>query len=110
MLYRNVPLVAQGRAGPQNKAFWQSIDDLEIVVAEYIYWLNYRLHGEIGLVRPSEHEDNVYRHNRGDYLRRVSSDPPLNPGRDTCSTAVLGIGIGRVTSLRPPRPLSSLEP
>ena len=43
---------------------WKSIDDLEIAVAEYIDWFNFRrLHGEIGLTPPVEHEDNYYRHN-----------------------------------------------
>jgi putative transposase len=43
---------------------WRSIDDLEIAVAEYIDWFNHRrLHGEIGLVPPAEHEDDFYRHN-----------------------------------------------
>ncbi len=48
----------------RNKGPWKSIDDLEIAVAEYIDWFNYRrLHGEIGLVPPVEFEDNHYRHN-----------------------------------------------
>ncbi len=35
----------------------KSIDDLEIAVAEYIDWFNFRrLHGEIGLVPPVELE------------------------------------------------------
>jgi putative transposase len=43
---------------------WKNIDDLEIAVAEYIDWFNHRrLHGEIGLIPPTEHEDNFYRHN-----------------------------------------------
>jgi putative transposase len=42
----------------------ESIDDLEIAVAEYIDWFNHRrLHGEIGLVPPAEYEDHHYRHN-----------------------------------------------
>jgi putative transposase len=46
------------------KGPWKSIDDLEIAVAEYIDWFNHRrLHGEIGLIPPAEHEDNLYRHN-----------------------------------------------
>ena len=49
----------------RNKGPWCSIDDLEITVAEYVDWFNHRrLHGEIGLVPPVEHEDNYYRHNR----------------------------------------------
>ena len=36
---------------------WQSINDLEIAIAEYIDWYNHRrLHGEIGLIPPVEFE------------------------------------------------------
>jgi putative transposase len=46
------------------RAPWKGIDDLEIATAEYIDWFNHRrLHGEIGLIPPAEHEDNFYRHN-----------------------------------------------
>ena len=48
----------------RNRGPWKGIDDLEIAVAEYIDWFNHRrLHGEIGLIPPAEHEDNHYRHN-----------------------------------------------
>jgi putative transposase len=48
----------------RNKGPWKAIDDLEIAVAEYIDWFNHRrLHGEIGLIPPAEHEDTYYRHN-----------------------------------------------
>jgi putative transposase len=48
----------------RNRGPWKNIDDLEIAVAEYIDWYNHRrLHGEIGLVPPAEHEDQYYRHN-----------------------------------------------
>jgi putative transposase len=48
----------------RNRGPWKGIDELEIAVAEYIDWFNHRrLHGEIGLVPPAEHEDNFYRHN-----------------------------------------------
>jgi putative transposase len=48
----------------RNKGPWKGIDDLEIAVAEYIDWFNHRrLHGEIGLIPPAEHEDDFYRHN-----------------------------------------------
>ena len=41
----------------RNKGPWKSIDDLEIAVAEYIDWFNFRrLHGEIGLIPPAELE------------------------------------------------------
>lgn len=47
----------------RNRGRWKGIDDLKIAVAEYIDWLNHRrLHGEIGLIPPAEHEDNFYRH------------------------------------------------
>ena len=48
----------------RNKGPWKNIDDLEIAVAEYIDWFNHRrLHGEIGLIPPAEHEDTYYRQN-----------------------------------------------
>ena len=41
----------------RNRGPWKNINDLEIAVAEYIDWFNYRrLHGEIGLVPPVEYE------------------------------------------------------
>ena len=41
------------------KGGWKSVVDVEIAVAEYIDWYNYRrLHGEIGLVPPAEHKAN----------------------------------------------------
>ena len=41
----------------RNRGPWQSINDLEIAVAEYIDWYNHRrLHGELGLVPPVEYE------------------------------------------------------
>jgi putative transposase len=47
----------------RNKGPWKSSDDLEIAVAEFIDWFNYRrLHGEIGLVPPVEFEEQHYRH------------------------------------------------
>jgi putative transposase len=48
----------------RHKDPWKGLDDLETAVAEYIDWFNHRrLHGEIGLVPPAEHEDTFYRHN-----------------------------------------------
>lgn len=48
----------------RNRGPWRGIDDLEIATAEYVDWFNHRrLHGEIGLIPPTEHEDNYYRHN-----------------------------------------------
>ena len=41
----------------RNKGPWKGLDDLEIAVAAYIDWYNHRrLHGELGLVPPVEHE------------------------------------------------------
>lgn len=41
------------------KGGWKSVGDVEIAVAEYVDWFNHRrLHGEIGLVPPSEFEAN----------------------------------------------------
>jgi len=43
----------------RNKGPWRGTDDLEIAVAEYIDWYNHRrLHGELGLIPPVEHETN----------------------------------------------------
>ncbi len=40
------------RRGP-----WRTIDDVEIATLEYIDWFNHRrLHGEIGMIPPAEHE------------------------------------------------------
>ena len=45
----------------RNLGPWQSIDDLEFAVAEYIDWFNHRrLHGEIGLIPPVEAEAAFY--------------------------------------------------
>jgi putative transposase len=42
----------------RNKGPWRGIDDLELAVAEYVDWYNHRrLHGELGLMPPVEHED-----------------------------------------------------
>jgi putative transposase len=70
----------------RNKGPWRTIDDLEIAAAEYIDWFNHRrLHGEIGLVPPAEHEEHFHRHNTAAAtVARVSSEPPRNPGRDSC--------------------------
>ena len=47
----------------RNRDPWGNIDDLEIAVAEYIDRFNHRrLHGDIGLIPPAEHEDLFYRH------------------------------------------------
>lgn len=70
----------------RNKGPWEGIDDVEIGVAEGIDWVNHRrLHGEIGLVPPAEHEETGYRHKARDHRCRVSSEPALNPGRNTAA-------------------------
>lgn len=46
----------------RNRGPFESIEDFEIAVAEYIDWFNHRrAHGEIGLVPPGEFED-AYHH------------------------------------------------
>ena len=43
---------------------WRGLDDVEFATLSYIDWFNHRrLHGEIGLVPPAEHEDTYYHHN-----------------------------------------------
>ncbi len=46
----------------RNRGPWKGIDELELAVAEYLDWFNFRrLHGEIGLIPPVEHEA-LHRH------------------------------------------------
>ena len=53
----------------------KGIDDLEIATAEYIDWFNHRrLHGEIDLIPPAEHETNHYRPNHASAGVADSSD------------------------------------
>lgn len=41
----------------------KSVNDVEIAVAEYVDWFNHRrLHGEIGLVPPTEFESTYWDH------------------------------------------------
>jgi len=48
----------------RNRGPWNNIDDLEIAVAEYIDWFNFRrLHGELGLIPPVEYENLHRSHN-----------------------------------------------
>jgi len=48
----------------RNLGPWRNIDDLEIAVAEYIDWFNFRrLHGELGLIPPVEFEAQHRSHN-----------------------------------------------
>ncbi|MBU4215726.1 MAG: DDE-type integrase/transposase/recombinase [Actinobacteria bacterium] len=57
----------------RNKGPWRGIDDLEISVAEYIDWFNHRrLHGEIGLIPPAEHEDTYDRQNTAEATAEAS--------------------------------------
>jgi putative transposase len=59
----------------RNRGPWKNIDDLEIAVAEYVDWFNHRrLHGEIELTPPAEHEDNHYRHNNAPTTLDASVD------------------------------------
>jgi putative transposase len=45
----------------RNLGPWCGIDDLELAVAEYVDWYNHRrLHGELGLIPPVEHETKHY--------------------------------------------------
>ncbi|WP_442929147.1 integrase core domain-containing protein [Modestobacter sp. VKM Ac-2983] len=47
----------------RNRDLWNDIDDHETATAEYTDWFNHRrLHSEIGLVSPAEHEEYFYRH------------------------------------------------
>ncbi|WP_082538478.1 MULTISPECIES: IS3 family transposase [unclassified Pseudonocardia] len=40
---------------------WRGLDDLELAVAEYVDWYNHRrLHGELVLIPPVEHEETLH--------------------------------------------------
>ena len=85
---------------------WKSVVDVEIAVAEYIDWYNYRrLHGEIGLVPPAEFETN-HGASQSDPTNRASTKPgAIHPHHrytvdceepDSLSKVALGSGGGRV--------------
>jgi putative transposase len=47
----------------RNQGPWRGLDDVEFATLEYLDWFNHRrLHGEIGMVPPAEHETTYYRH------------------------------------------------
>lgn len=65
----------------RNKGPWQSINNLEIAVAEYIDWYNHRrLHGEIGLVPPVEFEALQRRTGRPEQALPLEFTPSVEPG------------------------------
>lgn len=46
---------------------WKTVSDVELAVAEYVDWFNHRrLHGEIGLIPPAEHEHHHWQHYAAD--------------------------------------------
>ena len=46
------------RQGP-----WRGVDDVEFATLEWVDWFNHRrLHSEIGMIPPAEHETTYYRH------------------------------------------------
>jgi putative transposase len=87
----------------RNRGPWKGIDDLEIAVAEYIDWFNHRrLHGEIGLVPPAEHEDDFYRHNTAAATVAASvASLHMNPARDNPHRPCAGAGPSLATGRRP---------
>ena len=53
------------------KGGWKSVVDVEVAVAEYVDWYNHRrLHGEIGLVPPSEFETNHWATLHSEHYRK----------------------------------------
>ena len=47
----------------RNQGPWRGLDDVEFATLEYLDWFNHRrLHGEIGMIPPAEHETTHYRH------------------------------------------------
>jgi putative transposase len=82
----------------RNKGPWKSIDDLKIAVAEFIDWFNHRrLHGEIGLIPPAEHEDDFYRHNPAATTVAASVRASTEPEGDVPPG---GVALGREEVLR----------
>ena len=62
----------------RNKGPWQGIGDLEPAVAAYVEWYNHRrLHGELGLIPPVEHEQAHRR--RACRVSTTTSRPFLRP-------------------------------
>lgn len=76
----------------RNKGPWRSIDDLEIAVAEYIDWFNYRrLHGEIGMIPPVEVEQPTTIHTSPSEQPTGSSRASTEPGaRQSRANRVFG--------------------
>ena len=65
----------------RNLGPWRSIDDLEVAVAEYIDWFNFRrLHGEIGLVPPVEYETQHHRTTLPEQSPPRELDVSIKPG------------------------------
>ena len=63
-----------------NRGQRKGIDDLEVAVAEYIDWFNYRrLHGQIGLVPPVEYET-TYRTNVSEQPAQRDFAVSIKPG------------------------------
>ncbi len=80
----------------RNRGPWKNINDLEIAVAEYIDWFNFRrLHGEIGLVPPVEFETQHQTNTPPSSLLSGSWKPPSNPVLDSSAPG---------TAARPPGP------
>ncbi len=65
----------------RNRGPWNTIDDLEIAVAEYIDWFNFRrLHGEIGLVPPVEYETTHHSTTLPEQPAQREFEPSIKPG------------------------------
>jgi putative transposase len=65
----------------RNLGPWRSIDDLEIAVAEYIDWFNFRrLHGEIGLVPPAEYETRHHHRAHPEHTTQPDNQVSIKPG------------------------------
>jgi len=65
----------------RNRGPWKNIDDLEIAVAEYIDWFNFRrLHGEIGLVPPVEYETQHRSTTLPEQPAHREIEPSIKPG------------------------------
>ena len=66
----------------RNRGPWNTIDDLEIAVAEYIDWFNFRrLHGQLDLVPPVEYETTHHSNNTfPEQPAQREFEPSIKPG------------------------------
>ncbi len=96
----------------RNRGPLKSLDELEIAVAEYIDWFNFRrLHGEIGLIPPVEYEAQHRSTALPKQPAQRQSECPANPVHTWCgSRCSRGSGAQRSHARRDDGPSSGAGP